>query len=230
MMRILLTRAEEDAARTAERLRADGHETVAAPLTRIVDTDDPQPAGAWDALIVTSAHAENALMSIAAKHCPVYAVGERTAQAVRQAGFQTVLPAEGDAVSLSRLICNRLEPGRLLLHVTGRHHKDEPALSLRASGFQIETWEAYEARAVESLPPSAIEALRSSQLDAALHYSRRHADLFLSLTKEAHLSSTLSALVHVCLSADVAAPFESLGLPVRVAERPDEDALLATLR
>lgn len=229
-MRVLLTRALEDAERTAQRLAMLGHEPVVAPITRVVPTADPRPPGSWDALIVTSAHAEAALEGIAAEDHPVFAVGDRTALAVRRAGLSSVLVADGDAVSLAALIRGRLEPGRTLLHVTARHHKDEPAASLRAAGFHIVTWEAYEAEAVQNLPDNAIRTLRAGQIEAVLHYSRRSADLFLRLATEANLSANLAIPVHVCLSADVAAPFEALGLSTRVATRPDEDALLATLR
>lgn len=229
-MRILLTRAQEDSERTARRLALLGHESVIAPVTRIVPTVDPKPPGSWDSLIVTSAHGEAALQEVADKDCLVFAVGDRTALAVRQAGFSSVMVADGDAVSLSALIRDRLEPGRTLLHVAARHHKDEPAASLRAAGFRIITWEAYEAEAVESLPDDAIRALRAGQVEAVLHYSRRSADLFLRLAKEANLSANLAIPLHVCLSSDVAVPFDALGLSTRVAARPHEDALLATLR
>ncbi|MCB8819042.1 uroporphyrinogen-III synthase [Microvirga rosea] len=229
-MRVLVTRAAEDAARTASRLESLGHETILAPITRIVSTDEPQPKGAWDGLIVTSAHAEGALRTVMGKSIPVFAVGDRTATIVRAAGFESVFVAEGDAVSLSRLVRERFASGQSLLHVTARHHKEEPAASLRAQGLHVTLWEAYEARALETLPSPAADALRSGQAQAVLHYSRRSADLFLRLTKEADLLPTLSSVHHACLSADVAASLEALGLPVRIAARPEEEALLATLR
>ncbi|MGO4571970.1 uroporphyrinogen-III synthase [Microvirga sp. 2TAF3] len=228
-MRILVTRSQDDAERTAGRLADLGHEAILAPVTRIVSTDDPKPVGSWDALIVTSIHAGPALAVLRDKHYPVFAVGERTAGAVREAGFTSIAVAEGDAKSLSALIRGRLEPGRSLLHVTARHHKDEPAASLRAAGFRVEQWEAYEAEAVENLSLAAVEALRTGRIDAALHYSRRSTELFIRLTEEAGLTSILRTVLHLCLSDDVAAPFEALGIPTLAASRPDEDALLALL-
>ena len=61
---------------------------------------------------------------------PVFAVGGRTADAVRSQGFDDVTVADGDAVSLSRLIRGNLRAGLALLHVTARHHKEEPACVL----------------------------------------------------------------------------------------------------
>lgn len=228
-MRVLLTRARDDAERTAEKLAARGHEAVLAPLTRIVPTGEPAPTESCDALIVTSAHAEDALSAIADRTRHVFAVGEHTANAVRRVGFSSVTVAEGDAVSLSALIRASLKPGLTLLHVTARHHKDEPAASLRAAGFRVMQWEAYEARAAESLPSAAVEALRAGQIGAVLHYSRRSADLFIQRAEEAGLAPGLQALLHLCLSADVAAPLKAIGASTLVAGGPSEEALLALL-
>lgn len=226
-MRVLVTRAPEDAERTSRKLAARGHEALLAPVIRITPTGDPAPPGPWDALVVTSAHAAEALSTLADKRVPVFAVGERTADAVRAEGFSSVAAAEGDAASLSGMIRAALRPGLALLHVTARHHKDEPTASLRAAGFTVLQWEAYEAGAAGSLPPQAIEALRTGEVDAALHYSRRSADLFIHLAEEAGL--TLGAFPHLCLSADVAAPLKASGAEVLVAREPSEDALLALL-
>jgi uroporphyrinogen-III synthase len=132
-------------------------------------------------------------------------------------------------VSLARLIRESLPPGLVLLHVTGRHHKEQPAASLRAAGFSVLTWETYEARAVETLPEAAMEALRTGQIGAALHYSRRSADLVVRLAEEAGVASNLRAVPHLCLSADVAAPLTVTGAATLVAEDPSEDALLRLL-
>jgi len=227
-MRVLVTRSPQDAARTAQKLIARGHEALLAPVTAIVATGDPQPSEPYDGLIVTSAHAAEALAALD-RTKPVFAVGERTGEAVQAAGFADVVAADGDAVSLSRLIRERSPSGLTLLHVTARHHKEEPAASLRAAGFTVLPWEAYEAKAVERLPDEAVDALRSGQIGAALHYSRRSADLVVRLAGEAGLASNLLACPHLCLSADVAAPLTSAGATTFVAGEPSEDALLRCL-
>lgn len=225
-MRVLVTRARDDAERTAERLAALGHDALIAPVLRIVPTGDPVPVAPYDALIVTSAHATEALSVLREKSLPVFAVGERTAEAVRAAGFASVATAEGDAASLSILIRDRLQTPATLLHVTGRHHKEQPAASLRAAGFRVETWETYVAEAAETLPQAAVEALRTGQIGAVLHYSRRSAELFVRLARRAGLQAAILDCQHLCLSADVAAPLLAAGAVARVADQPTEAALL----
>jgi uroporphyrinogen-III synthase len=228
-MEVLVTRAQADAERTAARLQALGHRAVVAPVIRIVATGDPCPPGHWDALIVTSLHASEALATWRGRDVPVFAVGPRTADELRDLGFARLHIAEGDAISLSVLIRRELRSPASLLHVTARHHKDEPALSLRAAGFDVTLWEAYEAKAAEALPDTARTALAEGRIGAALHYSRRSAEVFQSLAEGAGLGTALGAFPHLCLSEDVAEPLRATGLTVRIAAAPDESALLRLL-
>ena len=228
-MRVLVTRAREDAERTSAELRLLGHEPLVAPVIRIAATGQAPPQGNWDALIVTSLHAADALATMAGRDGLVYAVGPRTARAVGELGFRNIRVAEGDAVSLSALIRRELDPGRALLHVTATHHKEEPARSLREAGYSVVLWEAYVAEAVETLPEGVEAALRHRRIDAALHYSRRSANLLLTLVEEADLAQDLAAFPHFCLSDDVAEPLRMQGLRVSAAAFPEEPALIALL-
>ena len=63
-----------------------------------------------------------------------------------------------------------------------------------------------------------------------LHYSRRSASVLAGLAGEAGVRAEFGAVAHHCFSGDVAAGLA--GVPaerIRIAERPDEDALLRTL-
>jgi uroporphyrinogen-III synthase len=231
-MRVLVMRPETDAERTARRLAAHGHEAVIAPVLRIERTDEPPPSDAFAAVILTSANAVPALAAIAVrvKGLPIFAVGERTGSQAAEAGFADVRMADGDAASLAALIGRCLPPAARLLHVAGRERKAEPEASLAAAGFSVTTWVAYEAVTAECLPALAQIALGEGGLDTALHYSRRSAAVALALAARAGLIAPFLALTHLCLSTDTAAPLHEAGAEhVRVAERPDEDALLAKL-
>jgi uroporphyrinogen-III synthase len=231
MMRVLVGRPQDDAERTAAALAARGHEAVIAPVLHIATTNEAPPAGTFDGIVVTSANAVPALASRRRlfAEASLFAVGQRTAAALREAGLGDAVTAEGDARSLSALIRRSAPTGARLLHVAARDRKAEPRASLAAAGFRVETWTAYEALAVPHLPVVALCALREGRLDAALHYSRRSAEILIRLADEADVTARLRALANVCLSADVAAPLEAAGANVAVAARPDETALLAVL-
>src|SRR5215203_1085450 len=134
-MRVLVTRPREQGERTAERLLALGHEPFCAPLLTIRPTLQPAPSGGFDALIVTSANAIATLISWPhARSLPVYAVGAQTAALVREAGFETVRAAEGDASSLAGLVRRSEAAGARLLHIAGRDRKPEPQAALARAG------------------------------------------------------------------------------------------------
>jgi uroporphyrinogen-III synthase len=229
-MRVLVTRPEQDAARTAERLARRGHEAIVAPLARIADTGRAPPTGPFDGIVLTSGHAVPFLGRVGAPaSIPVFAVGPRTADAARRGGLGTVHGAEGDALALAALIRRELPPGSVLLHVAGRHRKAEPEASLAASGFEVRVWEAYEARAAAALPSQLALLLAAGEIDAALHYSRRSAATLVQLCEQAGLTPALRALMHVCLSEDVAGALVPLEGHPLVAARPDEEALLEAL-
>src|SRR3984893_15005828 len=103
-MVVLVTRPQPDDEATAAALRARDFEVLKAPMLRfepVAFQDDTDAA--YGAVIVTSAnalrgiepHLENSrLMAL-----PLFAVGERTADAARDAGFENVLSAARDAAS-----------------------------------------------------------------------------------------------------------------------------------
>jgi uroporphyrinogen-III synthase len=160
---------------------------------------------------------------------PVFAVGARTASAARAAGFARVHEAGGDAAGLAGLVGATLTPPATLLHATAPDRKAEPAASLRAAGFRVLVWECYAARAATHLSGPVVEALRARHFDAALHFSRRSAELLVGLADREGLVPVLRAVPHLCLSEDVAAPLVAFGLRTIVAPKPDEPSLMALL-
>src|SRR4051812_35315276 len=72
----------------------------------------------FDAIIMTSGNAARALTAHPllrrSLELPVFAVGEQTAQAARNAGFSRVVSADGDAADLLNLIRDQGGAARLL--------------------------------------------------------------------------------------------------------------------
>ena len=106
-MPVLVTRPHPDDEATASALRARGFEVLQAPMLRFESVPFHDDADAlYGAVIVTSA---NALRGIAPHladsrllKLPLFAVGEHTAIAARDAGFGEVITAKGDAAALAR--------------------------------------------------------------------------------------------------------------------------------
>lgn len=231
-MRIWVSRPEPGAARTARRLEGLGHAVLVAPVLAIAPTGAPVPEGAFDGLILTSGNAVTAAGRLP-RDLSVFAVGTRTAERARRAGFSRVHCAEGDARDLAGLIAGVLPAGSRLLHAAGEDRKAEPAASLTAAGFPVAAWSAYAARAEKALPETALRALRTGDgpgPEGALHFSRRSARVAAELCRDAGLAGAFCGLKHYCLSPDVEAGLAEFGVAAHfVATRPSEDALLAGL-
>ncbi len=232
-MLLLLTRPEPDAQRTAEALRAKGHDVIAAPLLRIEPLADAAIGGGpWAAILITSANAAHAVAAhprgAHLRPLPVLAVGRRSAEAAAAAGFTDVTSAEGNADDLARLVAEKFKPTAApLLHLTGEHRAGDLAGELRAKGFAVEMKIIYRAVAAARLPASTAGALASG-IDGVLHYSHRTAEAYVTTARAAGLLASALKPVQFCLSKQVAQPLAEAGAAdVRVAPRPDEAALIA---
>jgi uroporphyrinogen-III synthase len=231
-MRVVLTRAAEDAGATAEKLRAMGHEPVLAPLGTVATLPARWPRPLPDALAATSAHAFAGLLPLPghAADLPVFAVGERTAEAARQAGFREALAGPGDALALAAAMAKRLAPEARVFYAAGRTRKPALEEALRARRFRLDVAETYAIEPAVLLPGQARVVLLDPKGTCALHYSRATVERFASLARSAGLEDAFVAMRHLCLSADVAAPLLAWGArSVEVADAPREAALLDLL-
>jgi uroporphyrinogen-III synthase len=228
-VRVLVTRPEPGASRTAVLLEARGHTAVLAPLMRIKPSDASPPERAFDAMVITSANALAAMRDVA-RTLPVLAVGERTAAVARAMGFADVRAAGGDRNALARLARDGIPARQRLLLAVGRDRKADTADLLSAAGHEVTTWIAYAAEAVDTLPLAMRAGLLDASVDAALHFSLRSASLALGLARQADVAPALLSRLNVCLSADVAAPLKEAGATrIVCAKSPDEAALMAAL-
>jgi uroporphyrinogen-III synthase len=234
-MRLLVTRPEPDGARTAETLRARGHDVMLAPMLHVeAEHGADLGTGPWGAVLITSANAARAVATHACKTellaLPVFAVGRRSAEAARAIGFTEVVSADGDVADLARLVAARA-PARLpLLYLAGEDRAADLAGALAAHGVGVHIVVVYRAVVATALPPAVRDTLAAGEIDGVLHYSRRSAAAFGAVALAATIDLKSLKTQHYCLSADIAAPLRQDGIAaVAVAARPDEAALLALI-
>jgi uroporphyrinogen-III synthase len=232
-MRVVVTRPQPDSERSAAALRARGHSVLVTPLLR-VEPVTADLSGGWGAVIITSANAPGAVAANPACKAlltlPLFAVGRRSADAARQAGFSDVTSAGGDVRDLVQLIAERrADAAAPLLYLAGEDRAADLVAELAAHGIAAEMAVVY--RAVTApFPPELTAVLKASEVDAVLHFSRRSADNYLAGAAQAGVAEQALAARHVCLSAQIAAPLIAAGAKqVTVAPRPDETALIALL-
>jgi uroporphyrinogen-III synthase len=235
-MRILLTRPEADALRTAAALRARGHEVVIAPLLDLELLPEADlGAGPWAALLVTSANAVRAIAQLPRRDelhsIAVFTVGDRTAQAMRDCGFATVTSAAGNVGDLATLVVAQLKPPARLLYLAGEERSGDLAGLLRERNFTVDTALVYRAVVTTDLPRNAADALAAG-LGGVLHFSRRSAEAYVNAARNSGLlERALASPIHYCLSGRIAEPLRDAGATnIQIAVRPDEAALIELCR
>ncbi|MGA0544507.1 uroporphyrinogen-III synthase [Brevundimonas sp. VNH65] len=221
-LKVWVTRARPGAERTAERLAAAGFTPIVAPLLNIVPLTPALPVvNHFDGLVFTSANGVAAFVALAGAEAtldhPVFAVGAATARAATQAGFRTVVSADGDARDLAVLIRRRGAGPRLLAPGADRPAADLSALVGGAA--EVAPLIVYRAEPTAAPAPEAF--------DAVLIHSPRAAQ---ALATRLALQNA-GACAAVAISPAAAEPLFSLGFATLfVAERPDEPAMFAALK
>ena len=231
-MRLIVTRPEPDGSRTAAALRARGHDVTLVPLLRVETVRDADlGAGPWGAVLVTSANAARAIAAHPRRTelvaSPAFAVGRRSAEAARAAGFADVAAADGDAADLARLVAARAAPHRALLYLAGHDRAADLEGSLAGHGLTVRTVVVYRAVAEARLPPAVHAMLAAGRADGVLHYSLRSAATFVAAAGAMELEIKSLNMMHYCLSAPIADMLRQAGAAnVAAAAHPDEPALL----
>ncbi|WP_269931948.1 uroporphyrinogen-III synthase [Aminobacter sp. HY435] len=233
MARVLVTRPDPGATRTARRLETLGFEPVILPLSEtrpLPVARDSVPLKA-KAVAVTSAnalrHAPSGLVE-RLSGLPCHAVGARTAESARRAGFFSVSEGPGDAAGLAEMIATELGE-TTLAYLCGRVRMPEFEKRLFAYGIKVVPIETYDTVALAPPRSAVSQALSGQPIDAVLVYSARAAAA-LGVLMEVHAEADLLLRNArcCCMSARIAAAFGG-GLNVEVALDPNEDALLALL-
>lgn len=227
-MRVLVTRPLEDGQAIAGRLAALGHQALLAPLltTRFFDGPEPDLADV-QAILATSANGVRAFVRRSIRRdLPLFAVGPQTAEEARHAGFAEVRDADGDARALAAAVLRWTAPGKgTLLHAAGEDSTGNLAQNLAAGGFAVRPAVLYRVDAAAALPDAVRRALQDGALDAALFFSPRSARIFCDLAA----GLPVDRLAAVAISPVTAAALTLDFAAIRVADKPNQDAMLAAL-
>lgn len=229
---VLVTRPEPGASATAEKLAVMGYAPLVLPLTRIVPLDPPPMSGSYDAVVATSANAlrhapADLLDSLTDK--PLFAVGEATAAAAREAGFGRIETAGGTAAELAALMASRLPRGAKILYLAGRVRTEGFDDLLTGNGFTVETAEVYDAVPTEP-DTESLSRVRAQPPYAALVYSARAGELLAALAGADLVRGAFDDTVFLCISRKAAAALERIATTrIEVSVEPTEEALLGLL-
>ncbi|AZO10692.1 MULTISPECIES: uroporphyrinogen-III synthase [unclassified Mesorhizobium] len=233
MVGVLVTRPEPGASRTARRLEAQGFQPVLLPLTttRALPVEADVVRGAA-AVAVTSAnavrHAPKELIAALAA-LPCHAVGKRTAEACRTAGFSSVSEAAGDAEALAAAIGSDLA-GKAIVYLCGRVRFPVFEERLAAAGVQVHAMETYDTAQLSYTDEEIQARLSGWSPDMVLLYSANAAAALSRLARRPALRGVFEKAAFFALSARVGGALDGIAEGrIHIAPQPDEDALLRLL-
>lgn len=243
-MRVLVTRPEPGASRTAATLLEMGHQPLFMSLTRTIALKVSKAklqAGGAGAFAVTSAAA------IACWHrlgidpqcfgMPLYVVGSRTEEAAMDAGFLDVRMGGGDGRQLVAVILGDLDSGKLwlssdekLVYVAGKIRHGCFEAGIRAEKLPISLVEVYDTQNISYSTDFLSKLFMPEPPDAITFYSRKTAEAFFHLVERENLFNRLKKCRFLCLSGQVSGiiPDQFRG-QILIAAFPDEASLLSLL-
>lgn len=224
--RVWVTRTRPGADATAERLRALGFRPLVSPLLTVVPLQPRLDLDTAAALAFTSPNAVAAFAHLAEgdawRRLPAFAVGDATAEAIRDLGVADVRSASGDLDDLADLIAARPPSGELLVLGPREPSGDLPALL----GPRGVTARAVSVHATVAAPAEdGRRALIDGALDAILIHSAKAA----TILADTSASPPSVWPVVVAISEAAAQPLAGLVPAIAIAAQPDENSLLSAL-
>jgi uroporphyrinogen-III synthase len=226
---VLVTRPAAASARFASTLAdrfGDRVEPILSPLMQPVFHQPALPQQRFDAVVFTSEAgvegARHLMASGVSLPTRAFCVGNLTAKVAATHGFEAQ-SAEGDASALVAMIL-RSAVGGPLLYLHGRDTRGDLAEQLNSAGIVTHSALVYQQ---DPFPLSPLAVSRLAQPGPVLVplFSPRSADLFC-----AALPASMAPLYLAAMSAAVATQADPIPHhALRVAARPDGDAMLDTL-
>jgi uroporphyrinogen-III synthase len=209
MRRVLVLRPEPGASATLRRARELGLDAISVPLFEVgpVAWTAPDPTQ-FDGLLLTSANAirHGGRQLERLRSLEVYAVGEATADAARQAGFHVVFTGHSDV----RGLLTSIEPDLKLLHLCGADRRDPDGPRQEITRVVV-----YRSREIES------PALARADGSIALIHSPRAGRRLAELTSER--SGITIAAISIAAGEAVGNGWQEMA----IATQPSDEALLA---
>jgi len=146
---VWVTRTSEGARRTARAIEAMGYETLVAPVLKVQALKPIIDPHSFDAVIFTSRNGLNAFCALCSRRAlTAWCVGDATAEAAREKGFQQVISAAGDGRALAELIRRTADRHSRLFYAAPREPAAALGKTLRADGFQVGEAALYETQFV----------------------------------------------------------------------------------
>lgn len=232
---VIITRPEPGLSETMAAVADAGWLPLASPALVVQRYTLRLPKKLPAAILLTSGQAVSAVVAAAqqakALDIPVYAVGDRTAQRARDAGFTHVKSADGDARALVALLQTHQQPecGSLLL-CSGAGQGVELAAWCRQAGFKVVRRVVYAAKAIQHINAQTCTAIQAAKVAVVLFFSAESAAGWLAALPKAEQNVLAAQARAVVISGRVASVLRAAGWQnVRIADHVSAAAVMDAL-
>ncbi len=210
--RLLITRPEPEATRSAEFFARAGYEVTCLALA-----DRPLENAASSHILhclqseiqciaLTSKRALDVMNELSqARHIPLFVVGGGSAEKARAMGFSCVSQARGNAASLIETLTQRCSPenGRIL-YLRGDTLSVDLAAALRGSKFTVTEILTYRTQYRTELPEELCALIRQGSIQVITAYSKQTLIQLERLLSQHALTEETHRIALACLSAPIA--------------------------
>ena len=232
---VIITRPEPGLSETMAAVTDAGWLPLASPALVVQRYTLRLPKKLPAAILLTSGQAVSAVVAAAqqakALDIPVYAVGDRTAQRARDAGFTHVKSADGDARALVALLQTHQQPecGSLLL-CSGAGQGVELAAWCRQAGFKVVRRVVYAAKPIQHINVQTCTAIQAAKVAVVLFFSAESAAGWLAALPKAEQNALAAQARAVVISGRVAGVLRAAGWQnVRIADHVSAAAVMDAL-
>ena len=232
---VIVTRPEPGLSETMAAVADAGWLPLASPALVVQRHTLRMPQKLPAAILLTSGQAVSAAVAAAQQvkslDIPVYAVGDRTAQRARDAGFTHVKSADGDARALVALLQTHQQPecGSLLL-CSGAGQGVELAAWCRQAGFKVVRRVVYAAKPIQHINPQTCTAIQAAKVAVVLFFSAESAAGWLAALPKAEQNALAAQARAVVISGRVAGVLRAAGWQnVRIADHVSAAAVMDAL-
>ncbi len=206
-MRVVITRAENEAAHLASAVEQIGCEPLIASMMEIQYSEEPIDLTDFQGVVITSGNAVRALeKATEEREIPLYCVGPQTRKLAESLGFTNVKNSYGGVKNLPIFLNRETTPDKgPLLFIHGGNLAGNPVQELAQGGFRTASRRVYFAGAIETLPEDVrAEFEKPDTPEIATFFSIRTYKLFRAAMEKEGLLPKLRDTVAVCISPAVA--------------------------
>ena len=221
-MRLLITRPEPNASELALKVEALGHQTHIEPLMSVKFIEDETIDGDFSAIILTSQNTVKALVhqNSITKYLdtPVFAVGNTTTKAAKEAGFNQVFEGSGNVQSLLPEIIKQVSTGAFpILYPSGEDIAYDIGKDLELAGYTYVRQVLYKTVAATSFSDKLTNLIHYGELDGVILLSPKTSAIWASLITDNQNIVRQSPITAYCLSTAIAEPLKKIkNMPKRL--------------